>query len=107
MNDNMNKEQDGKSCPACGCAACGKCGKMCGYGMCHCGHRHFWVRLIVGLIILAAAFCVGVKVGEFKGQFGYGHNGYMMRSPRTMRAYPVGVPLNMMNQPTASTTPAR
>jgi hypothetical protein len=103
MNENMNKEQDGKSCPA-----CDKCGKMCGHGMCcHGGHHHFWVRLIVGLIILAAAFCIGVKVGQFKGQFGYGYGGYMMRYPGTMRAYPAGFPINMMNQPTASTTPAR
>ncbi len=43
----------------------------------HHGHygRHFALRWILGLIILAIVFCVGVKVGEFKAALwggGYG-----------------------------------
>ena len=59
----------------------GVCGPMC---MCGCGcgwprgHRMF--RVILGLIILALVFWVGVKVGEFKTMIernsAYGFGGY-------------------------------
>ena len=114
MNENMGKEQGQAESPMAfnnGQKSC----KMCGHGMCHCGygHRHFWIKLVVGLIILAAAFCVGVKVGEFKSAFGrgFGRNGSsMMRSYRQpMQAYPLGTPgSRMMVVPnTATTTSAK
>lgn len=40
-------------------------------------HRHFVLRWILGLIILAGVFCLGVKVGEFKevlNQAGFGYH---------------------------------
>src|SRR3989344_6350370 len=37
------------------------------------GHGHYWLRWILGLLILCAVFCLGVKVGEFKGYYGLGH----------------------------------
>ena len=57
----------------------------CGYGHMHI-HRHFFVRLIVALIVIGVVFYAGVKIGEIKEmllQSGYGHNshyGYMMPS---------------------------
>jgi hypothetical protein len=113
MNDNMSKEQGAAQSPMAfnnGQKSC----KMCGHGMCGCGHRHFfWLRLLLGLIILAVVFGVGVKVGEFKGAFGRGfgrQSGYNMRYFRQpTQAYPLGAPGNrMMVVPnTATTTPAK
>lgn len=44
------------------------------------GGRHFILRLVLGLLIIAMVFALGVKVGEFKGyiesnypSMGYGH----------------------------------
>ena len=112
MDDITNKEQgaqEGSKSFYNGQKAC----KMCGHGMCGCGHhRHFWLRWLLGLIILAAVFCIGVKVGEFKGEFGRGFGGY--KGHQMMRyypgqAYPLGMPdSRMMVQPnTATTTPAK
>jgi|GEM_PF-1282679 hypothetical protein len=121
MNDNMSKEQGAAGSPVASTDGQKSC-KMCGHGMCHCGcgHRHFWLRWLLGLIILLVVFWLGVKVGEFKGAFGrgFGRNGsYIMRSFRTpMRAYPMGTPSgmmqggnghSMMTQPTATSTTAK
>jgi hypothetical protein len=115
MNDNMSKEQGGTEGPMASSDS-QKFHKMHWHGMC-CGHRFFWLRLLLGFIILAAVFCVGVKVGEFKGEFGRGfgrQGGYNMRYyPR--QAYPLGLPSGMMQsggtwvaQPnTATSTPAK
>jgi hypothetical protein len=127
MNENMNKEQDsqnGSEDVANGQKFC----KMCGSGMCYHGHRHFWLRWLLGIVILAVVFCVGVKVGEFKGAFGRGFNnraGYNTRlnSQPMMRGYPYGYPSGMMQggngtyqtqpstnilkQPTSTTTPVK
>ncbi len=55
------------------------CHKHGGYGMCgicgH-GHRHFLLRLLLGLVILAVVFGLGVKIGEFKGEFAGGYGSY-------------------------------
>jgi hypothetical protein len=110
MNENMNKEQGSQESPPAFNNG-QKPWMMHGHGMC-CGHRHFWLRWLLGLIILAAVFCVGVKVGEFKGEFGRGFGGY--RGHQMMRyypqqAYPLSFPSGrMMVVPnTATTTPAK
>jgi len=113
MNDNMSKEQGPQEGPK-PFNNDQKPWKMHGHGMCGCGcgHRHFWLRWLLGIIILAAVFCVGVKVGEFKGAFGRGLGG--SRGRQMMRyypgqAYPLGAPgSRMMVVPnTATTTPAK
>ena len=38
-------------------------------GMHHGGHKYMILRWVLGLIILGIVFCLGVKVGEFKGGF--------------------------------------
>jgi len=100
----MSKEQGPAESPMASSNGQKYC-KMCGHGMwgCHCGHRHFWIRLVLGLIILFVVFWVGVKVGEFKSEFGrgfYGSRSHMMMrySPSPlMRAYPLGnTPSGMM-----------
>ena len=114
MNDNMSKEQGQTERPVVSFDGQKPC-KMWGHGMsgCGCGHRHFfWLRLLLGLIILAIVFCVGVKVGEFKGAFGRGFNnnkGRQMMRYYPQQAYPLGVPGNrMMVVPnTATTTPVK
>lgn len=63
--------------------SCGKCGM--GYGCCHGCRRFWWLKVVLGLVILAVVFCVGIKVGEFKtymrGGFGYPRHGYLGRYP--------------------------
>jgi hypothetical protein len=113
MNENMSKEQNSAESSTVS-SNCQKSCKMCWHGMCGCGHRHFfWLRLLLGLIILAAVFCVGVKVGEFKGEFGRGFGRQGNYNVRYFRqdAYPLGVPggmmqfqTRMMTQPNTSTT---
>lgn len=49
---------------------CSMCRK---YG---CSHRHYALRWILGLIILAIVFWLGIKLGEFKGAFGGYYGGY-------------------------------
>jgi hypothetical protein len=62
--------------------------------MCGCGFRRFfWLRWLLGIVILVLVFVVGVKIGEFKSQFGgmgYGKRGMMMQY-HTMRGYPTGM----------------
>lgn len=108
MNDNMDKQEGSTENPMPFNKSC----KMCGTGMCCHGHRHFWLRWLLGIIILAAIFCIGVKIGEFKGAFGRDYDnqqGYMMRQ----RGYPLNQPWGMMRQgvpaaqPSATTTPAK
>lgn len=58
-------------------------GKMCSCEMCqgygrYGYHRFFWLRLILGLVIILMVFFLGVKIGEFKGYFegNFGYNNY-------------------------------
>ena len=51
------------------------------------GHGHFLARVIVGLIILVVVFWIGVKVGEFKGEFE--NNGYRYKQYRVMPMNPM------------------
>ena len=77
-------------------------------------HRHFFLRWVLGLIILGLTFAVGFKLGEFKQVFeglnpdGYGHNlrpmmffdnGYGM-----MGTYPVQLPSTSTNTKNTTAT---
>ena len=69
-------------------------GNWCNCGMCqgwkhgmngmnrwYGGHGHFLARMLVGLVILLMVFCLGIVVGEFKGELrarGYGYGQYQM-----------------------------
>ncbi len=64
---------------------CHSCGQESMGGSNCCGqshHRHFLLRMLLGIVILMIVFSLGVKIGEFKGMFeneGFG-NHRMMRS---------------------------
>src|SRR4051812_4072443 len=32
-------------------------------------HRHYWLRWVLGIMILGIVFVIGFKIGEFKGYF--------------------------------------
>jgi hypothetical protein len=78
MEDNSSQhmhDSHGDKAMGCNCMYC----RMGG------GHRHMVLRLILGLIILGMVFCLGMKIGEFKGEFSnegrhsfYGHDSQMM-----------------------------
>lgn len=55
------------------------CGGGCHhmYGM-RCGGRHFLLRWILGIIIIAFVFGAGIKLGEFKERAWGGEYGYRM-----------------------------
>lgn len=87
------EEQKNQGCPeGCKCFMCqGRC--MCrGWH----GRGHFFLRVVLGLIILVAVFAVGVKVGELrKGVFGRGYggrHGYYNMMPYGMSPYYYGQP---------------
>ena len=88
---------------------CGYCGM---WGM-HGGHRHGLLRLLLGLFILLMVFWLGMKLGEFKGEFsgmgdygGYGsYYGRHMMVPQPMMLWGnSGFPQGMMR---ATTTPLK
>ncbi|HEX5429478.1 MAG TPA: hypothetical protein VFX17_00135 [Patescibacteria group bacterium] len=56
----MEKNTKDKEAVYCSCDNCRP-----GYSM----HRHFWLRWLLGLIIIGMVFAVGFKIGEFKGYF--------------------------------------
>ena len=78
-----------------------------GMGMHHWrGHGHFLIRLAIGLVILLMVFCLGVIVGEFKGELrsgGYGYTSYKQHNmmpvmdgyddPRQVIQYDSQIPL--------------
>jgi hypothetical protein len=51
----------------------------------HCGHMHkfFWLRWLLGLGIIFITLYIGIKIGEFKGTFENGFDGYMMGNHRS------------------------
>ncbi len=66
------------------------CGMHCGTGYMG-GHRHYFLRWLVGLLILGVVFSMGVMFGEIKGylradpSFGGGNEHFMFRTfDRTM-----------------------
>ncbi len=73
------EEHNNKTC------GCGSCGCM---GMGHWGGGHMLVRVVIGLLMLLAAFWVGVKVGELQselyGYFGNCYGGYCRAYPMMM-----------------------
>ena len=93
-------------------------GSNMNHGMCHmCNHRFFFLRWILGLIILAMVFGFGVLVGTLHGAFdrgGYGEGydmhergGYMMGGavPNMMQGKPGAVVVPQANGAPAATTP--
>lgn len=62
-----------------GSMLCNSCGHGCGNAGGQGHHRFFLLRLLLGLIIIAMVFSLGVKVGEFKGAFDVDGYGYHMR----------------------------
>jgi hypothetical protein len=55
----------------------------CGHGHGHCAwnkHRILRIALLLGIVFFT--FWMGVKIGEFRGEYGYGHmdRGYGYRS---------------------------
>jgi hypothetical protein len=91
----------------CQCQNCKCCGM---HGMCCHGRRFFLLRWLLGLFILAIVFCLGFKLGEFKGSFGYGYvpgfhqNRSMMKWNQKYYPYMMNQIPNMMR---ATTTPAK
>ncbi len=111
----------GGECPcSCGMCAAGSCGA--GSCMAHCHGMHGCcmggpcgmcagrgrriIRVVIGLIILAVVFCIGVRIGEMKdAAYGYGagygwhpaaarmmggyYAGYQVRTPGTTSTAPV------------------
>ena len=105
----MNKEQGTNQ------GAMGHDHAMCGHGMCcHGHHRFFWLRWLLGIIILAAVFGIGVKVGEFKGEFGsqgFGRHGgnmmYQRQGVPMMRVYNQAQPWVQATPASTATTTAK
>ena len=89
----------------CQCYGCMGWGMNRGYGF---GRRFFLFRWILGLIILAVAFCIGVKVGEFKalmrGDGGYGMREWGHRGMMRQGFYPPMMNYQMMVPNNLSTT---
>jgi hypothetical protein len=86
MNEN-NMQGSGQN--MCG----GKCGCGCGNGW-HGGHHMKFVllRWVLGILIITFVFWMGMKIGEFTGQF---EGGYGMHGQRGMMIQYGGTP-NMM-----------
>ena len=87
-------------------------GMWCNYGYPHGQHRHFVLRWILGLVVLALVFCFGFKLGWlhatlYGGDYGFHHRGYFFEEPM-MRSYvpPMAVPDNTMPATPANPTPA-
>lgn len=73
---------DGKTCP-CGCGSCG----CTGMGMRRYGGGYGLLRIVIGLLVLALAFWIGVKAGEFRSEFMSGRfGGYGREYPMMMRS---------------------
>ena len=66
------------------CPACGECGH--GYcGQCCSRHGNYFLRWILGIVILLLVFWLGVTVGRFSGLVKYGNfDGYGYGSHRMM-----------------------
>lgn len=102
MDDTMMKDNNGSMHTHEWCS----CGCCHGHGMHGFHHRFFLLRWILGLLILAAVFCLGMKIGEFKGQYGYGFDGgRMMRTGNNVMFYRTGTPPGGMMQVWSSAQP--
>ena len=96
-----DKDMHGENCESC-------CGS--GHGMYGWGRKHFALRIVLMLVIIAVVFCMGVKIGELKAEIEGGYGGF-----GHMRMMKFGSPLDgngywdqdyMMKVPT-STKPVR
>ena len=68
--DNNMPGQNPHSCDHCNMNGHNGC---CGHGH----HRYFVLRWVLGLLILAIVFCLGLKIGEFKSEvYGGNYGGY-------------------------------
>ncbi len=98
---NTNQEQANDMC---------SCGYM--HGHMHGGHTHFLLHVLLGLIVLAVTFIMGLRLGEIKGSIegnGYGMMGRY--GAIMMRGYDSASGLPVFNQsfqttPSTSTAPA-
>jgi|GEM_PF-3402971 len=83
-----------------------------GHGMwCNCGghgyHRHFVLRWILGIILLAVVFCLGFKLGFLHANmYGYGGYGDHHRDYPMMRYYDMPAPMMTAPQNSAPAQPA-
>jgi len=91
---------DGCKCPMCQ-------GGMCGIGGCHFNHGCWFraVRVILGLVILLVVFCLGVMIGELKGELGRS-SGYRMMHTQSYYGggYGYAVPMMQGGAPVRSQT---
>ncbi len=74
--------------------------------MCHHG-KHRLIRLVLGILILAVAFGIGVKIGELKtrlGFYGYGMMGNEYSAPYGYPSMMGGYYNNQVVAPTQSTS---
>jgi hypothetical protein len=84
MSENMKHNERCEVCGS-GYGRCGMCGNVCGVG------GYGIIRWILGILIIAWVFSIGMKMGELKGYlessgYGYGHKQYMkgaIRNPGT------------------------
>lgn len=77
MENNETQEHSGD----CKC----KCPMCCGHhdhGMCRGMHGpHFWIRVIVKILVAIFIFWCGVQFGELRGMLHGGYPNYRMMSP--------------------------
>ena len=100
----MEDQKDKKAC------SCGSCSCGTGMGWCGCGHHYGWIilRIVIAILIVIAAFGIGMKLGELKQayvDFGGGYGGYggrMMRYPMMGDYYGYGAAPHMMQYPSAA-----
>ena len=86
MEEQKNNQPVGQQTCGCGCIMCR--GKIVEKGLgCDFHHNcsYHLIRWILISIILAAVFCSGIIIGEFKGMFG--EEGYGLRNNRYYQNY--------------------
>jgi len=92
------------------CENCEKCDSHGGCRGHRCwGHKYVWLRILLMVAILGITFCVGYKLGEFRGEFGYGsyggghgHGNMMYRGDFGERGMPMMYYWNKSVSPTST-----
>lgn len=79
----MEEQKDKKvcDCHGCKCAAGGANGCGCGCGHWHGRHGFFILRIVIAIIVVVAAFWIGMRLGELRAAYygaGYGRGHQMM-----------------------------
>jgi hypothetical protein len=89
----MEEMKDKKVCDCaggkCACAGANGCGCGCGHGCWYGRHRFFILRIVLAVIVVVAAFWIGMRLGELKAAYNsasFGGRG----SSRMMQYPPVG-----------------